>query len=185
MTFDFKNNNERVIHHHSAEPWTVTLVNTGLATMTGGRVKRVREYIGTEPFLLTYGDGVADVNIRELVSFHKSHGKLATVTSTQPGGRFGALDLAGSDQVRGFQEKPKGDGAWVNAGFFVMEPEVIDYIAGDETVLEKEPLEKLAGNGELFAYKHGGFWHPMDSIRDKNLLEDLWKSGNAPWKVWG
>src|SRR6266567_4053665 len=183
VTFDFKNKNERLIHHHSAEPWTVTLVNTGLATMTGGRVKRVREYIGTEPFLLTYGDGVADVNIRELVSFHKSHGKLATVTSTQPGGRFGALDLAESHQVRGFQEKPKGDGAWVNAGFFVMEPEVIDYIAGDETVLEKEPLERLAGMGELFAYKHGGFWQPMDSIRDKNLLDDLWKSGHAPWKI--
>ena len=185
VTFDFKSSNERVIHHHSAEPWTVTLVNTGLATLTGGRVKRIRDYIGREPFLLTYGDGVSDVNVRELVSFHKSHGKLATVTSIQPGGRFGALDLAGSDQVLGFQEKPKGDGAWINAGFFVMEPEVFDYIAGDETVLEKEPLEKLAGDGELFAYKHGGFWQPMDSIRDKNLLEELWKSGNAPWKVWG
>jgi glucose-1-phosphate cytidylyltransferase len=185
VTFDFRNHNERLVHHHSAEPWTVTLVNTGLATMTGGRVKRVREYIGNETFLLTYGDGVADVNIGKLVDFHTSHGKLATVTSTQPGGRFGALDLSGVDQVRGFREKPKGDDAWINAGFFVMEPEVFDYIDGDETVLEKEPLEKLAGNEELFAYKHSGFWQPMDSIRDKNLLEDLWKEGNAPWKIWG
>ncbi|HTG80925.1 MAG TPA: glucose-1-phosphate cytidylyltransferase [Geobacteraceae bacterium] len=185
MTFDFRNNNERVIHHHSAEPWTVTLVNTGLATMTGGRVKRVREYVGNESFLLTYGDGVADVDVRKLVSFHKSHGKLATVTSSQPGGRFGALDLDGADQVLGFREKPKGDGSWVNAGFFVMEPAVFDYIDGDETILEREPLERLAANGDLFAYKHDGFWHPMDSIRDKNHLEDLWKSGNAPWKVWG
>jgi glucose-1-phosphate cytidylyltransferase len=185
VTFDFKNGNQRVIHHHYAEPWTVTLADTGLATMTGGRVKRVREYIGNEPFLLTYGDGVADVDLKELVAFHRSHGKLATVTSTQPGGRFGALELGGSDQVLGFREKPKGDGAWINAGFFVMEPEVFDYIDGDETVLEKEPLERLAAGGNLFAFKHGGFWHPMDSIRDKNLLEEFWKGGNAPWKVWG
>lgn len=184
VTFDFRNQNERMVHHHSAEPWTVTLVNTGLETMTGGRVRRIRSYIGDEPFMLTYGDGVSDVNIRELVAYHKSHGKLATVTSTQPGGRFGALDLATGDQVLGFQEKPKGDGAWINAGFFVFEPQVFDYIADDGTVLEKEPLENLAADGELFAYKHDGFWQPMDSLRDKNLLEDLWKAGKAPWKNW-
>jgi glucose-1-phosphate cytidylyltransferase len=184
VTFDFKNGNEKLIHQNSAEPWTVTLVNTGLHTMTGGRVKMVQPYIGNEPFLLTYGDGVANVDIRKLVSFHGSHDKLATVTSTQPGGRFGALDLSISDQVMGFQEKPKGDGAWINAGFFVFDPRVFDYIDGDGTILEKEPLEKLAEEGELFAYKHPGFWQPMDSLRDKNQLEDLWKTGKAPWKVW-
>lgn len=185
VTFDFKNDNERLIHQHSAEPWTVTLVNTGLETMTGGRVKRIRDYIGNEPFMLTYGDGVSDVNIKDLVSYHKAHGKLATVTSIQPSGRFGALDLSESNEVRGFQEKPKGDGAWINAGFFVLQPEVFDYIAGDETFLEKEPLEHLAKEGELVAYKHPGFWQPMDTLRDKNHLEDLWKSDKAPWKTWG
>lgn len=184
VTFDFRNQSERIIHTHSAEPWTVTLVNTGLETMTGGRVKRIQPYVGNETFLLTYGDGVSDVNIRDLVAYHRTHGKLATVTSTQPGGRFGALDLTGNNQVLGFQEKPKGDGGWINAGFFVMEPKIFDYIAGDEIVLEKEPLENLAGAGELVAYKHHGFWQPMDSLRDKTQLEELWKSGNAPWRVW-
>jgi glucose-1-phosphate cytidylyltransferase len=184
VTFDFKNQNERLIHHHSAEPWTVTLANTGLETMTGGRVKRIREYVGDEPFMLTYGDGVSDVNIQELVSYHKAHGKLATVTSIQPSGRFGALDLAECNTVRGFQEKPKGDGAWINAGFFVLDPKIFDYIAGDETILEKEPLENLARAGELVAYTHSGFWQPMDTLRDKNHLEDLWKGGKAPWKRW-
>jgi len=184
VTFDFKNQSERIIHTHSAEPWTVTLVNTGLETMTGGRVKRIQPYVGDEPFMLTYGDGVSDVNIGELVAYHKSHGRLATITSTQPGGRFGALDLGENNRVRGFQEKPQGDGGWINAGFFVLEPKVFDYIAGDETVLEKEPLEALAREGELAAYKHHGFWQPMDSLRDKTQLEQLWKSGRAPWKTW-
>ncbi len=184
VTFDFRNNNERMVHHNLAEPWTVTLVNTGVETMTGGRVKRVREYIGNETFMLTYGDGVADINIKALVDFHKGHGKLATVSSIQPLGRFGALDIDNSNLVRGFEEKPKGDGAWINGGFFVMEPSVLDYIDNDATILEKEPLEKLAHDGQLLAFKHPGFWQPMDTLRDKNHLDDLWKSGTAPWKVW-
>lgn len=184
VTFDFRNANQRMIHTHSAEPWSVTLVNTGLETMTGGRVKRIKEYVGNEPFMLTYGDGVADVNIRELVDYHTSHGKLATVTSIQPAGRFGALDLDSNNVIHGFKEKPKGDGAWINGGFFVMQPEVFDHIDGDSTVLEKEPLERLTNDGQLVAYKHNGFWQPMDSMRDKNQLEDLWKTGSAPWKVW-
>lgn len=184
VTFDFRNQNERMIHHHSAEPWTVTLVNTGLETMTGGRVKLIQSYVGNEPFMLTYGDGVSDVNIGELVDYHRVHGKLATVTSIQPGGRFGALDLSEGNRVQGFQEKPKGDGAWINAGFFVMEPRIFDYIDDDNTILEREPMENLAKNGELVAYKHYGFWQPMDSLRDKNQLEELWKTGKAPWKLW-
>jgi glucose-1-phosphate cytidylyltransferase len=184
VTFDFRNQSERIIHTHSAEPWTVTLVNTGLETMTGGRVKRIQPYVDNETFLLTYGDGVSDVNIGELVDYHRAHGKLATVTSTQPGGRFGALDLTEKNEVLGFQEKPKGDGGWINAGFFVVEPKIFDYLTDDETVLEKEPLENLARAGELVAYKHRGFWQPMDSLRDKTQLEELWKSGNAPWRVW-
>jgi glucose-1-phosphate cytidylyltransferase len=184
VTFDFRNKNERMVHHNLAEPWTVTLVNTGVETMTGGRVKRVKEYIGNETFMLTYGDGVADINIKALVDFHKSHGKLATVSSIQPLGRFGALDIDNSNLVRGFKEKPKGDGAWINGGFFVMEPSVLDYIDNDATVLEKEPLEKLAHDGQLLAFKHSGFWQPMDTLRDKNHLDGLWKSGTAPWKVW-
>jgi len=184
VTFDFRNNNERFIHHHSAEPWTVTLVNTGLETMTGGRVKRIQQYVGDEPFMLTYGDGVGNVNLHELLAFHKAHGRIATVTSTQPSGRFGALELSEEGGVLGFQEKPKGDGNWINAGFFVMEPKAFDYIAGDGTVLEQEPLENLARDGELMTYKHNGFWQPMDSLRDKNQLENLWKSGKAPWKIW-
>jgi len=184
VTFDFKNANERSIHHHSAEPWTVTLVNTGLETMTGGRIKRIQPYVGNETFMLTYGDGVSDINIKELLNYHRSHGKLATVTSTQPGGRFGTLVLSENNMVSSFQEKPKGDGGWINAGFFVMEPKVFEYIEGDATILEKESLGKLASDGELVAYKHYGFWHPMDTLRDKNHLEELWKSGRASWKVW-
>jgi len=184
VTFDFRNKNERIVHHHSAEPWRVTLVDTGAETMTGGRVKRVREYLGDEPFLLTYGDGVSNVNIGELLTYHKAHGKLATVTSIQPAGRFGALELDNDNRVQGFQEKPKGDGAWINGGFFIMEPRVLDYITGDATVLEKEPLEALAREGQLVAYKHQGFWQPMDTLRDKNHLEDLWDGGQAPWKLW-
>jgi len=184
LTFDFRNENRRFVHQHSAEPWAVTLMNTGIHTMTGGRVKRVQPFVGGETFMLTYGDGVADVDLRNLVAFHRSHGKLVTVTAVQPGGRFGALELSERGEVLAFQEKPKGDDAWINAGFFVMEPGVFDYIEGDETVLEREPLERLAADGQLAAYLHRGFWQPMDTVRDKNLLESLWQSGKAPWKLW-
>jgi glucose-1-phosphate cytidylyltransferase len=184
VTFDFRDQNRQIIHTNTAEPWRVTLVDTGKETMTGGRVKRIKPYVGGETFMLTYGDGVADVDINALVTYHKNHGKLTTVTATQPSGRFGALNLVGNNEVSGFQEKPKGDGAWINAGFFVMEPKVFDYIAGDETILERDPLENLANDGQLVAYKHTGFWQPMDTLRDKIQLEDLWKAGNAPWKLW-
>lgn len=184
VTFDFQNGNQLITHQHTAEPWKVTLVNTGIDTMTGGRVKRVQEYIGSEPFMLTYGDGVSDVNITELVQYHKLHGRLATVTTVQPSGRFGALEINPNNEVRGFQEKPKGDGSWINAGFFVLEPEVLNYISSDETMFEKEPLESLAKNDELMGFKHEGFWQPMDTLRDKNYLEELWKTGRAPWKTW-
>lgn len=187
VTFDFRSgggDNLSVTHEHSAEPWKVTLVNTGLDTMTGGRVKRIQKYIDNEPFMLTYGDGVSDVNLKELFEFHLRHGKLATVTSVQPAGRFGALDITENQEVRGFHEKPKGDGTWINAGFFVLQPEIFDYIDNDSTIFEKEPLEQLAINRALMAYKHHGFWQPMDTLRDRNYLEDLWKSGKAPWKNW-
>ncbi|QGQ98463.1 glucose-1-phosphate cytidylyltransferase [Paenibacillus psychroresistens] len=186
VTFDFRSggDNLSVTHEHSAEPWKVTLVNTGLDTMTGGRVKRIQKYINNEPFMLTYGDGVSDVNLKELTEFHHKHGKLATVTSVQPAGRFGALDISDSHEVRGFHEKPKGDGTWINAGFFVLQPEIFDYIADDSTIFEKEPLEQLATDHSLMAYKHNGFWQPMDTLRDRNYLEDLWKTGKAPWKNW-
>jgi glucose-1-phosphate cytidylyltransferase len=184
VTFDFRDQNARITHGNTAEPWRVTLVNTGIDTMTGGRVKRVQQYVGNETFMLTYGDGVSDVDIKELVAFHRSHGKLATVTSTQPGGRFGALDIAEDGRVLGFKEKPKGDGSWINAGFLVFEPKIFDYLVDDTTVLEKIPLENLARNGELQTYQHRGFWQAMDTLRDKNLLESLWKEGSPPWKVW-
>jgi glucose-1-phosphate cytidylyltransferase len=184
VTFDFTNENKRVIHEHTAEPWKVTLVDTGVETMTGGRVKRIQSFVGNEPFLLTYGDGVGDVDISALVENHKQHGKLATVTSTQPLGRFGALDLGENDQVKGFQEKPKGDGGWINAGFFVLQPEVFDYIADDQTVLEQQPLKMLAQQEQLMTFKHNSFWQPMDTLRDKESLEKLWDSGAPPWKLW-
>ncbi|UVI30245.1 glucose-1-phosphate cytidylyltransferase [Paenibacillus spongiae] len=184
VTFDFRNGNQTVTHNHSAEPWKVTLVNTGIDTMTGGRIKRIQPFVGNEPFMLTYGDGVSNVNIRELAEFHRSSRKLATVTSVQPDGRFGVLDITGQCDVRGFQEKPKGDHSWISGGFFVLQPEVFHYIEGDNTIFEKEPLERLARNGELVAFKHRGFWHPMDTLRDKNYLEDLWSTDKAPWKVW-
>jgi glucose-1-phosphate cytidylyltransferase len=184
VTFDFSNSNEQIIHNHTAEPWKVTLVNTGLETMTGGRVKRVKEYIGNEPFMLTYGDGVSDIDIAKLVQFHLEQGKLATVTSTQPAGRFGSLNLTEDNLVKGFKEKPKGDGGWINSGFFIMQPEVLNYIENDSTVLEKDPLENLAKDYQLVTYKHEGFWQPMDTLRDKNQLEDMWRTGNAPWNIW-
>ncbi|MCY9512567.1 glucose-1-phosphate cytidylyltransferase [Paenibacillus apiarius] len=180
VTFDFSNQNQMSIHQHCAEPWRVTLVDTGRDTMTGGRLKRVQRYVGDEPFMLTYGDGLANINIAKLVECHHSHGKLATVTATLPGGRFGALQMQ-DNQVTGFQEKPVGEGGWINAGFFVMNPGVFSYIRGDETVLEQDPLERLAHDGELMAFPFTGFWHPMDTLRDKKHLEQLWKTGNAPW----
>lgn len=184
VTFDFRNDNQLVTHNHSAEPWRVTLVNTGEDTMTGGRVKRIQTHIGNEPFMLTYGDGVSDVDISKLVESHKRYGRIATVTTVQPSGRFGALAITPDNKVQGFHEKPKGDGSWINAGFFVLEPDVFKYIKDDRTVFEKEPLERLAKDGELMCYRHDGFWQPMDTLRDKNLLEDLWKTGKAPWMTW-
>lgn len=184
VTFDFTNGSTRLIHEHTAEPWKVTLVDTGIDTMTGGRVKRIQPYVGNEPFMLTYGDGVGNVDIRALVDFHKAHGKLATVTSTQPSGRFGALKFGNGDVVESFQEKPEGDGGWINAGFFVMQPEVFDYIADDATILERDPLENLARDGQLLSRRHYGFWQPMDTLRDKMQLEDLLKTDNAPWVTW-
>ncbi|MBI5048522.1 MAG: glucose-1-phosphate cytidylyltransferase [Deltaproteobacteria bacterium] len=184
VTFDLSRGNNMEIHENYAEPWKVTLVDTGENTMTGGRVKRIQKYIGNETFMLTYGDGVADISISELVAFHHSHGKCATITSTQPPGRFGALNLDKNNHVASFQEKPTGDGAWINGGFFVMEPSVFSYIDNDHTVLERVPLERLAQDRELVAFKHSGFWQPMDTLRDRNHLEELWASGKAPWKVW-
>ena len=183
VTFDMSTNTMEV-HQKKAEPWRVTLVDTGQETMTGGRIKRVAPYLGNEPFMMTYGDGVANVDIARLVTFHQSHGRLATVTSTQPSGRFGALCFGKGDQVISFQEKPAGDGNWINGGFFVLDPEILNYIPGDATLFEREPMEGLAGDGQLMAYKHDGFWQPMDTLRDKNQLEELWVSGKAPWKVW-
>lgn len=184
LTYDFVNDRE-VIHRNHCEPWTVTLVDTGLHTMTGGRLKRVQEFVGDETFCLTYGDGVSNVNIAESIDFHRQNDTLATLTAIQPSGRFGVFKLD-DDQARitHFREKPQGDGAWINGGFFVLEPAVFDYIEGDDTVWEQEPLMQLAADGELAAYRHTGFWHPMDTLRDKKHLEGMWTDGDAPWKVW-
>jgi glucose-1-phosphate cytidylyltransferase len=182
VTIDMTDNSMQV-HQKSAEPWRVTLVDTGEATQTGGRLKRVAEYLGKEDFCFTYGDGVADVNIRELVAVHKAKKARATLTAVQPPGRFGALVLDDAF-ITSFQEKPKGDGGWINGGFFVLSPDVIEYIDGDDTVWEREPLERLARDRQLAAYFHRGFWQPMDTLRDKNHLEELWARGNAPWKAW-
>ena len=182
VTFDMSNNSMQV-HQKNVEPWKVTLVDTGDSTQTGGRLKRVKEYVGAEDFCMTYGDGVGDVDIAGSIKFHKSHGKLATMTATQPPARFGALDLRGSE-IKKFLEKPHGDGGWINGGFFVLSPKVFELIEGDETYWERAPLENLAKTGNLQAYMHKGFWQPMDTLRDKTQLEELWLSGNAPWKVW-
>lgn len=183
VTMDFVYN-QTIFHNQPTEPWKVTLVETGYHTQTGGRLKRLAKYLqGEEMFCFTYGDGVADVNIQEVIAFHQSHGKLATVTAVQPPGRFGALALEG-DRVTSFMEKPQGDGGYINGGFFVLSPKVLDLIPSDETLWEKEPLETLAQKQELMTYKHQGFWHPIDTLRDKNYLEDLWKTNKAPWKVW-
>ena len=181
VTFDMARNSMQV-HRNAAEPWKVTVVDTGLETQTGGRLKRVREYLGKDDFCFTYGDGVADIDIRRLVAFHKKQKTLATVTAVEPPARFGALVVNGS-KVRRFREKPEGEG-WVSGGFFVLSPKVLDYIRDDQTSWEREPLERLARAGQLSTYKHAGFWHPMDTLRDKNHLEELWNSGKAPWKVW-
>ncbi|MBS1680684.1 MAG: glucose-1-phosphate cytidylyltransferase [Bacteroidetes bacterium] len=183
VTLDLSTN-KMDVHNSNSEPWKITLLDTGLNTMTGGRIKRAKEYINKEPFLLTYGDGVADVNIAKTVDFHKSHKKLLTMTSVQPEGRFGALSFGASDKVDAFMEKPKGDGSWINGGFFVCQPEVMNYIAGDETIFEREPLERMASEGQLYSYKHEGFWKCMDTLRDKNQLNELWDSKNPKWKVW-
>ena len=184
VTFDLRKNDIKV-HQNGTEPWKVTLVDTGEKTMTGGRLKRVKQYIGDETFCLTYGDGVTDLNIKELIEFHRHQETLATLTAVQQPGRFGAFNLKqNQNKIPTFSEKPQGDGAWINGGFFVLEPGVMDYIEGDSTVWEREPMEKLAHDGMLSAYRHYGFWQPMDTLRDKNVLEDLWQSGKAPWKVW-
>lgn len=182
VTFNIRNN-EMEIHQKFAEPWSVTLVDTGEQTMTGGRLKRVGSYIGDETFCFTYGDGLCDINLSNLIAHHEREGRQATVTAIQPPGRFGALHI---DQgcVHHFQEKPAGDGSWINGGFFVLEPSVLSEIEGDDTVWEQRPLQRLAANGQLSAYQHGGFWQAMDTLRDKNHIEELWSTGNAPWKSW-
>ncbi len=184
VTFDFAAGRQEVIHANHVEPWRVTLVDTGLETLTGGRLKRIKKYVGDGAFMMTYGDGVADVDRKGLLAQHQKSGKLATVTAVQPLGRFGAISLSADGRVERFQEKAQGEGSWINAGFFVLEPKVIDYIKDDATLFEKEPVERLAREGQLMAFKHPGFWHPMDTLRDKNYLEELWRSGRAPWKLW-
>ncbi|EGP92880.1 glucose-1-phosphate cytidylyltransferase [Nitrosarchaeum koreense] len=182
VTFDMKNNSMEV-HHKSVEPWKVTLVDTGLNTFTGGRLGRVKKYVNDDTFCFTYGDGIADINISDLIKFHKSKKKTATITAVQPPGRFGMLEIENDDVLK-FKEKPEGDGNWINGGFFVLEPNVFDYIKGDSTIWEREPLEKLSHERSLSAYKHKGFWHAVDTLRDKNYLEELWASGKADWKIW-
>ena len=182
VTFDMARNQMHV-HQQHAEPWQVTLVDTGESTQTGGRLKRVRSYVGDEDFCFTYGDGLSNVNVTRLVDFHRRNGTIATLTAAQPPGRFGALDVDGT-LITSFEEKPRGDGSYINGGFFVLSPRAFDYIDGDDTVWERGPLERLARERQLSAFVHDGFWQPMDTLRDKNLLESLWQSGSAPWKVW-
>ncbi|MFC0135688.1 glucose-1-phosphate cytidylyltransferase [Massilia eurypsychrophila] len=183
VTFDLEKNSIEV-HERHAESWRVTLVDTGADTMTGGRLKRVERYlVPGEPFCFTYGDGLADIDITREIAFHKAHGRLATVAAVQPPGRYGAL-LRQGDKVTGFQEKPRGDGGWINGGFFVLQPEVVGYIDSDATSWELEPMAALAADRQMMAFEHAGFWQPMDTLREKNQLEDMWQSGQAPWKVW-
>lgn len=184
VTFDFTAENRMTVHNNVAEPWKVTLVDTGLNTMTGGRIKRVAPYIGNEPFLMTYGDGVSDIPIDQLVDFHKSHGRLATISTVQVGQRFGIIEIEENGEISAFREKAKIDGSAINGGFMVLEPKIFDYLKGDETIFEKEPLERLAAERQLVAFRHEGFWQCMDTQRDKALLEELWEKGIAPWKVW-
>lgn len=184
VTFQTKNNSMKV-HQNKTEPWSVTLVNTGIDTMTGGRLKLVKEFVkNEEAFCFTYGDGVGNIDISGLIKFHKRHGKQATLTATRPPGRYGALKFGPEDMVKNFQEKPTGDGNWINGGFFVLNPTVIDLIKDDQTVWETEPMSALAKKNQLYAFKHHGFWHPMDTLREKNMLNQLWDKGNAPWKIW-
>jgi glucose-1-phosphate cytidylyltransferase len=183
VTFDFRNGNTLETHSNTAEPWRVTLVDTGLKTMTGGRLQRVQKYVGDERFMLTYGDGVSDVDINKLLEFHAAHGKLATITTVRPEGRFGMMDLTGH-RIDSFREKSQADTGWVNAGFMVFEPQTFEYLVNDETILERDPLERLAAEGQLMAYKHEGFWQCMDTQRDKQLLDELWHDGGAPWRKW-
>lgn len=184
LTVDICNNSIEV-HDHHAEPWKVTMIDTGLDTMTGGRVKRVQKYIGNEPFLLTYGDGVGDIDINKTIALHRSSGKYLTVTAYKPSGKFGALEINEDGRVTSFMEKPAGDGNWINAGYFICEPEVFDYITeGDATIFEKKPLENLAADGQMTAYRHFGFWKPMDTMRDNAELNEMWNKGVAPWKIW-
>ncbi|CAG2156474.1 Glucose-1-phosphate cytidylyltransferase [Cupriavidus campinensis] len=183
VTFDMREN-RMAVHHRKAEPWSVTLVDTGEDSMTGGRLRRVREYLTPgEPFCFTYGDGVSDIDITAEIAFHREHGRRATVAAVQPPGRYGALERD-NDKVCGFTEKPRGDGAWINGGFFILQPEVIDLVPDDATSWEEAPMRQLARSGQMAAYEHTGFWQPMDTLREKNLLEDLWQSGKAPWKTW-
>jgi len=184
VTFDFSENGEMTVHNNFSEPWKVTLVDTGLNTMTGGRIKRVQKYIGNEPFMLTYGDGVSDIDISKLVEFHKANGRMATLSAIRFSARFGVLDIDDTDAVREFREKTAQDGSFINGGFMVLEPEIFDLIEGDSTVFEKYPLEEVARRNQLGAYKHCGFWQCMDTLRDKQLLEKLWAEGTAPWKNW-
>lgn len=184
VTFDFSDNNNMIVHNNFAEPWKVTLVDTGLNTMTGGRIKRIEKYIDNEPFMLTYGDGVCNVDINKLVEYHKSHGKIATMTAINVGQRFGVLDINEENRINAFREKNDDDGSMINGGYMVLNPEIFNYIEGDDTVFEKVPLETVANMGQLMAFKHEGFWKCMDTQRDKNQLEEMWESGNAPWKIW-
>ncbi len=184
ITFDFTDNGKMIVHSNENEPWKVTLVDTGLNTMTGGRVKRIQKYIGNEPFMLTYGDGVADINIDELVKFHKKNGHIATLSAVNIGQRFGVLDIEDDNKISSFREKSDNDGGRVNAGFMVLEPKIFDFIDGDETVFEKKPLETCASLGQLDAYMHDGFWKPMDTLREKQQLEKMWADSTAPWKIW-
>jgi glucose-1-phosphate cytidylyltransferase len=184
VTIDLSSNSMEILNN-SSEPWKVTLIDTGLNSMTGGRIKRAQEVIGNKTFMLTYGDGVANIDISHLLKFHKSHGKALSITSAQPDGRFGALEINENNKVKEFKEKPKGDGSWINAGYFVCEPKVFDYILqGDETIFEQDPLQNLAQDGEVYTYKHDDFWMPMDTLRDKNKLNKMWNANQAPWKIW-
>jgi len=178
-------NNDLEIHRSSSEPWKVTLIDTGENTMTGGRIKRIQPYVKNETFMLTYGDGLADIDLTKLLEFHRSHGRSSTLTAVRPPGRFGLLNMEEEDRVHTFTEKPAGDGGYMNGGFFVCEPKVFDYLTGDSTIWERDPLERLAKDGELMAYKHNSFWAALDTLRDKNQLESMWNAGKAPWKVWG
>ncbi len=183
ITFDFTDNNRMIVHNNVAEPWKVTIIDTGINTMTGGRIKRIQKFIGDETFLMTYGDGVSDVDIRNVVEFHKKKGGYATLTAVQPEGRFGNIDIE-NGKIKSFREKDKHDMGWINGGFMVLEPSVFNYISGDSTIFEQEPLEKMANEGQLNSFKHYGFWQCMDTMRDHEKLEELWAAGIAPWKVW-